>query len=66
MTNSICTLLSLATLFPFSVPVRMQITPYERALKESWIGKELFAVRNTHAAFHYGTLAGMVHTALSW
>ena len=53
-------------LFPFSVPVRMQITPYERALKESWIGKELFAVRNTHAAFHYGTLAGMVHTALSW
>lgn len=57
MSDAIC-------LYP--LPLCAQITPYEAAVKESWIGKELFAVRNTHAAFHYGTLAGMMHTALSW
>ena len=43
----------------------IEISEYETALRASWVGKELYAVRNTHAAFHYGTLAGMVHTALS-
>ena len=43
----------------------IEISEYETTLRASWVGKELYAVRNTHAAFHYGTLAGMVHTALS-
>lgn len=43
----------------------IEIPEYEAHLKNSWVGKELKEVRNTHAAFHYGTLAGMVHTALS-
>ena len=39
---------------------------YEPALRESWVGRELYAVRNTHAAFHYGTWAGLIHTFVSW
>jgi electron-transferring-flavoprotein dehydrogenase len=31
----------------------------------SWVGKELHQIRNTHAAFHYGMLPGMIHAALS-
>jgi electron-transferring-flavoprotein dehydrogenase len=38
---------------------------YEKSLSSSWVAEELKVVRNTHAAFHYGLLAGMVHTALS-
>lgn len=38
---------------------------YETALRSSWIADELKQVRNTHAAFHSGVLAGMIHTALS-
>ena len=45
--------------------VPIEITSYELALRDSWVGKELYALRNTHAAFHYGTLAGMLHTAFS-
>jgi electron-transferring-flavoprotein dehydrogenase len=46
-------------------PAAIKLTGYEPALKASWVGQELYAVRNTHAAFHYGTIAGMVHTAFS-
>ena len=38
---------------------------YETNLRSSWIADELKTIRNTHAAFHWGTLAGMIHTALS-
>ena len=38
---------------------------YEQALQSSWIAEELKEIRNTHAAFHYGLLAGMVHTGTS-
>ena len=48
-----------------AAPAAIELTGYEPALKASWVGQELYAVRNTHAAFHYGTLAGMVHTAFS-
>jgi electron-transferring-flavoprotein dehydrogenase len=43
----------------------IEIPEYERTLRESWIADELKQIRNTHAAFHQGTLAGMTHTALS-
>lgn len=42
-----------------------EIKSYETALQSSWIADELKVVRNTHAAFHYGLLAGMTHTAFS-
>jgi len=36
------------------------------AVKNSWIGEELFEVRNTHEAFsRWGILPGMIHTGLS-
>lgn len=41
------------------------IEKYEESLMSSWIAKELKEVRNTHAAFHWGLLLGMIHTALS-
>ena len=43
----------------------IEIPAYETALRSSWIADELKIIRNTHAAFHKGLLAGMTHTALS-
>eukprot|EP00606_Chrysophyceae_sp_TOSAG23-5_P001439 GSChrysophyteH2.ASY1.ANO1.974.1 assembled CDS len=43
----------------------IEIPEYETNLRKSWIADELKEVRNTHAAFHNGVLAGMTHTALS-
>lgn len=43
----------------------VEATGYQAALESSWIAEELKIVRNTHAAFHNGILAGMTHTALS-
>jgi electron-transferring-flavoprotein dehydrogenase len=31
----------------------------------SWIADELRGIRNTHASFHWGTLAGLIYTAFS-
>jgi len=38
---------------------------YQQALDASWVSAELKQVRNTHAAFHGGFLAGMVYSAFS-
>lgn len=46
-------------------PATVEIPDYEATLRSSWIGDELKQIRNTHAAFHNGVLAGMTHTALS-
>jgi electron-transferring-flavoprotein dehydrogenase len=46
-------------------PATVEIPDYEDTLRSSWIGDELKEIRNTHAAFHNGVLAGMTHTALS-
>lgn len=43
----------------------VEVPEYETALRTSWIADELKEIRNTHAAFHGGVLAGMTHTALS-
>ena len=43
----------------------VDVKDYEINLKKSWIADELKVVRNTHAAFHYGTIVGMIHTAFS-
>jgi electron-transferring-flavoprotein dehydrogenase len=43
----------------------IEIPEYENNLRKSWIADELKEIRNTHAAFHGGVLAGMTHTALS-
>lgn len=40
----------------------IEAVSYEQALQSSWIAEELKEIRNTHAAFHYGLLAGMAHT----
>lgn len=37
---------------------------YEAAVKQSWVGAELHAVRNIRPAFHKGLWAGMLHAAL--
>lgn len=34
-------------------------------MEESWVYKELAEVRNCHAAFHWGTVPGMIYTWLS-
>lgn len=45
----------------------IEAVEYEPALYNSWVGKELREIRNTHASFHnpLGTLGGMAYTALS-
>jgi electron-transferring-flavoprotein dehydrogenase len=43
-----------------------ELVEYPLALQESWVYKELYEVRNAHAAFaKWGTLGGLVHTAIS-
>ncbi len=37
---------------------------YEPALRNSWVGKELFGVRNIRPAFHYGLWLGLILSAL--
>ena len=37
---------------------------YEPALKDSWVGKELYGVRNIRPSFHYGMWAGLLLSAL--
>eukprot|EP01039_Chlorochromonas_danica_P011507 gene11507-12882_t len=40
---------------------------FDKAVDESWIGKELYRIRNTHASFSspLGTIGGMAYTAAS-
>jgi electron-transferring-flavoprotein dehydrogenase len=40
------------------------IAPYEAALKASWVGAELYAVRNIRPSFRLGLWAGLVLAAL--
>jgi electron-transferring-flavoprotein dehydrogenase len=40
------------------------IPSYETALKNSWLGKELYGVRNIRPAFRYGLWAGLIYAAL--
>ena len=40
-----------------------EITSYETELKDSWVYKELHAVRNVHSGFKYGRYFGMIHAA---
>lgn len=37
---------------------------FEPALRSSWIGKELWQVRNIRPAFHHGTRLGMLYSAI--
>lgn len=41
------------------------ISSYEDALESSWVADELKAVRNVHAAFHNGTLPGLLYAGLN-
>lgn len=43
----------------------VEILSYEQKVRSSWIADELKQIRNTHASFHYGTLAGMIYTGFS-
>lgn len=41
------------------------VAAYQTAMDDSWVMQELREIRNTHAAFHYGTLAGVLYTGAS-
>ena len=47
-----------------STSARNSIDSYETALKNSWVGEELKAVRNIRPAFHWGLWFGLVYAAL--
>ena len=38
--------------------------PFDKTLRDSWVGKELFGVRNIRPAFRYGLWAGLIYSAL--
>lgn len=40
------------------------MAPYEIALRNSWIAKELYGVRNIRPAFRYGLWVGLLYSAL--
>src|SRR5262249_44724068 len=40
------------------------LSRYEQRLRESWVGKELWKVRNFHAGFRSGLVPGLIHSAL--
>jgi electron-transferring-flavoprotein dehydrogenase len=42
------------------------LSAYEKKLEESWIKKELWAVRNFHQAFHDGLVPGMIQAGLQF
>eukprot|EP00968_Pinguiococcus_pyrenoidosus_P016312 scaffold1557_cov246-Pinguiococcus_pyrenoidosus.AAC.6 len=44
---------------------RLEAVSYEKRLNESWVHKELFRVRNCHAAFKYGLAPGLAYAGLS-
>ena len=39
------------------------LSDYEQTLRESWVGAELFRVRNIRPSFRYGLFAGMLYSA---
>jgi len=43
-----------------------QLSHYERSIKDSWVMKELHAVRNFHAGFRHGRWLGMVNAGLQF
>jgi len=45
----------------------VEVKDYETAVMDSWVGKELFEIRNAHASFYgpLGIVGGMVSTAFS-
>mmetsp|Transcript_33308 Transcript_33308/g.88442 ORF Transcript_33308/g.88442 Transcript_33308/m.88442 type:complete len:375 (-) Transcript_33308:61-1185(-) len=43
----------------------IEVAAYEAEMRESWVWKELTAVRNVHPAFHYGLLAGMAYSGFT-
>jgi electron-transferring-flavoprotein dehydrogenase len=42
-----------------------EVSAYATAMEGSWVYDELKEVRNCHASFHWGTLPGMIYTALA-
>lgn len=42
---------------------QLDVTRYDANIKDSWVGQELYQVRNTHAAFQkWGFLPGLLYT----
>ena len=41
-----------------------ELSSYEFELRNSWVGKELYGVRNVRPAFRYGLWAGLLYAAL--
>jgi electron-transferring-flavoprotein dehydrogenase len=42
------------------------LSAFPRKIEESWIKKELWAVRNFHQGFHHGLYAGLFHAGLQF
>ena len=42
------------------------LAAYPRKIEESWIKKELWAVRNFHQGFHHGLYAGLFHAGIQF
>lgn len=48
----------------FENPDQIELLPYETAVMNSWIGKNLYSVRNIRPAFRFGLLPGLAYAAL--
>lgn len=44
--------------------ISQEIMAYSKAIKNSWVDKELYAVRNIRPGFHYGLWLGLINAAL--
>jgi electron-transferring-flavoprotein dehydrogenase len=42
------------------------LSAFPRKIEESWIKKELWAVRNSHQGFHHGLYAGLFHAGIQF
>ena len=43
----------------------LEVVAYEEMVKDSWVGKELYEVRNAHQAFKWGVAGGLAYTGLT-
>ena len=45
-------------------PPALDMTSFDKRLRESWVGEELYEARNFRPSFHLGLLPGMAYAAL--
>jgi electron-transferring-flavoprotein dehydrogenase len=57
-------MLAAEALFAEFFPNKLTPFDYETALKESWVGKELYEARNIRPSFRFGLWGGLLYSAL--